>query len=250
VIYEDQHFGNAGAPGVNTPFALSENGETVHLSSGNSGVLSGYRDREDFGASERDVTLGRYMTNDGDVNFAPLSVGTPGSANADPAVASIVITEIMYDPGTNNAREEYVEIYNNSPSPVNLFDEAGLPWRFSSGIDYTLPINTVIPAFGYIVIAKDLDAFGNAYSVVAGTTGLGPYGGQLSDGEALEIAMPGDVDTLGTQYYIRQDRVRYDSKAPWPEGADGGGDALNRLDATAYGNDATNWEAAAPSPGE
>lgn len=34
VFYQDVHFGNAGDPGANTPFALSENGETVYLSSG------------------------------------------------------------------------------------------------------------------------------------------------------------------------------------------------------------------------
>jgi hypothetical protein len=49
VFYEDIDFGDGVNP--DTPFALSENGETVYLSSGLGGVLTGYSDEESFGAS-------------------------------------------------------------------------------------------------------------------------------------------------------------------------------------------------------
>jgi len=90
---------------------------------------------------------------------------------------------------------------------------------------------------------------------------LGPYSGSLSNGgEKLELAMPGDKDELGTQYYIRADRVNYsdgshDEDVPggvdlWPTGPDGGGQSLTRDVMSRYGNDPNNWIAAAPSPGE
>ncbi len=156
----------------------------------------------------------------------------------------------MYDPGSNDSRLEYVELYNYTNTPIALYDEEGIPWRFTAGMDYSFPANTTIAPFSYMIVVKDLDAFENTYDVGNNATVLGPFGGQLSDGGALVLSQPGDTDELGTQYFIRLDRVRYDSKAPWPPSADGEGDALHRINRTAYGNDATNWEGAAPSPGE
>ncbi|HUT29501.1 MAG TPA: lamin tail domain-containing protein, partial [Sedimentisphaerales bacterium] len=62
VFYEDVNFGDQNDAGCILPFALSENGEKVCLSSyldGNNN-LTGYRQVEDFGASESDVSFGRY----------------------------------------------------------------------------------------------------------------------------------------------------------------------------------------------
>jgi hypothetical protein len=87
----------------------------------------------------------------------------------------------------------------------------------------------------------------------------GPYSGHLDNGgEDLELARPGDVDELGTRYYIRVDRVNYsDGSHPdncpggvdlWPVDADGWGMSLGRLYGNRYGNDPNNWTAADPSP--
>ncbi|GAG03337.1 unnamed protein product, partial [marine sediment metagenome] len=99
VFYEDLHFNNPAAPGCYNPFALSENGEQVYLSSAQNGILTGYRNVEDFGASETGVSFGRYYKpNTGNFNFVAMSENTPGSANAYPKVGPIVINEIMYNP--------------------------------------------------------------------------------------------------------------------------------------------------------
>src|SRR5262249_34366381 len=51
--------------------------------------------------------------------------------------------------------------------------------------------------------------------------------------------------------YIDVDVVDYNSQAPWPTGANGSGASLERLNASAFGNDPINWRASpgAPSPG-
>ncbi|MHC4843188.1 MAG: lamin tail domain-containing protein, partial [Planctomycetota bacterium] len=65
VFDQDSHFGDEGNPGCNTAFALSENGESVYLTSGSGGELTGYSEVERLGASERGVTFGRHVTSTG-----------------------------------------------------------------------------------------------------------------------------------------------------------------------------------------
>jgi len=247
VFYQDQHFGSA--------FALSENGETVYLSSGQSGTLTGYRAEEAFGASETDVAFGRFEKSTGTFNFVAMSENTPAEANAYPKVGPIIITELMYHPATGNEGEEYVELHNTTDAAVVLqaYDEGTqttTPWQFTDGIEFEFSLSATIPSNGYLILAKDPAAFGAAYAAPVSVTVLGPYDGQLSNGgEKLEISMPGDVDDLGERQYIRIDRVNYDDEAPWPIEADGGGSSLSRVAPADYGNDVVNWEAAAPTPG-
>jgi hypothetical protein len=108
---------------------------------------------------------------------------------------------------------------------------------------------------------KDKPAFITRYgSMPGGVEVIDDYDGFLSNaGERLQIAMPGDIDELGTRCYIRIDRVTYsDGSHPedcpggidlWPTEADGLGKSLSRKVPDDYGNDVANWEAAEPSPG-
>ncbi|TSA56217.1 MAG: lamin tail domain-containing protein [Planctomycetaceae bacterium] len=129
VLYEDLYFGNANDPGAYEPFALSENGERLYLSSAQNDVLTGYRNVEDFGASETGVSFGRYHKSSTDnYNFVAMDENTPGSANAYPKVGPIVISEIMYHPdwpegsSYTNDQYEYIELHNISAEPVTLYD--------------------------------------------------------------------------------------------------------------------------------
>jgi len=248
VLAEDTHFGTA--------FALSENGETVFLSSALGGVLTGYRVEEDFGASESNVAFGRYEKSTGAINFVAMSTNTPGVGNAYPKVGPVVINEIMYHPASADENEEYIELHNVTGLPVVLgqYDadrDETVAWRFTDGIVFTFPLDTTIPANGYLLVVKDPTRFGAAYSAAGGVTVLGPYDGQLSNaGERLELSMPGDVDGQGERQYIRIDRVNYDDADPWPTGPDGGGTSLTRRQPGEYGNDVANWADASPSPGK
>ncbi len=97
VFTQDDHFGGF--------FGLSENGETAYLTSGldGNGKLTGYREKEDFGASENNVAFGKYQKSTGTYNFVAMNTKTPGGSyegavNDIPKVGPVVISEIMYDP--------------------------------------------------------------------------------------------------------------------------------------------------------
>jgi hypothetical protein len=266
LFYEDANFGEFSAdPGRITGFACSENGDQAYLTSAEGGVLLGYREYEDFGASPTGISFGRYFkASTGNYNFVLMDSNTPGWANSIPKVGPIVINEIMYNPATGIQDEEYIELYNITSGPVTLYDSAeGLPWKFTDGIDYTFPNypGLTIAANGYVLIVKDVAAYMNAYDFPPpGVLILGPYTGALSNGgEKLELSMPGDEDEFGTRYYIRADRVNYSDGSHhkdspngidlWPVEADAGGKSLTRKVPSDYGNDPANWKAAEPSPG-
>lgn len=267
VFYENQTFGNSSAPGCNTPFQLSENGETVYLQSGGNGVLTGYCQEEQFGASVRDVAFGRYCKSTGSFNFVAMSTNTPGYsilpyANAYPKVGPIVITEIMYHPQTN-ADAEYVELQNISDASVTLYDwTMNKSWRFvdnsdDPGLEFYFPGDTPVTmaAGKKILLIKDADAFKAEFgqSSLEGVTYYEWLNGSLSNGsEKPELQMPGDVDEALVQYYIRVDRVSYEDVSPWPVEPDGTGRSLTKKAGSLnlYGNDVINWESVVPSPGK
>jgi hypothetical protein len=265
VFYEDLNFNNVNDLGCFTPFALSENGETVYLTSAQDNELTGYRHSESFGASQTGISFGRYYkSSTNNFNFVAMSENTPGQANSYPKVGPVVINEIMYNPASGNQDEEYIELHNISSEAITLYDYEKLaPWKFTDGIEYEFAFEfpVIIPAGGYLIMAKDPAAFTLRYGVMPdGVQILGPYSGQLSNnGEKVELSAPGEADEYGNRYYIQIDLVNYsDGIHPqdcpggvdlWPVDADSGGLSLSRRVTTEYGNDVANWRAASPSPG-
>jgi len=251
VFEEDNTFGSGEAA---TPFALSENGETLYLSSGWDGELTGYSEEEEFGASATGVSFGRYVTSTGRIDFVSMSSITAGGENTTgPKVGPIVITEIMYHP-LFNGDAEFVEIYNKSEAVVDLFDIEGNPWKFTDGggIDYLFPAEANIPAYSYAVLVKDSGAFeSEGYTSVPGGVQIFEWGGGKLDngGDDVIIAIPGELDG-GARQYIAIDHIEYDDDAPWPVEPDTTGDSLNRINNNNYGNDVANWQSASPSPGQ
>ncbi len=262
VLTQDTNFGQLSTdPGKNQPFALSEYGETVYLTSSHAGQLTGYREQEDFDDSENGVAFGRHQKSTGTHNFVAMSSNTPGAENAYPQIGPVVINEIMYNPASRGQNEEYVELYNITGDTVNLYDANNVPWKFTDGIKFSFPPGTSIPGHGFMLVVNTTPAyFLTKYpSVPGGVQIFGSFKGQLSnDGEKLQLNKTGDVDEFDTQHYIRVDRVSYSDGShpencstidPWPVEADGGGNSLTRLHPALYGNDPNNWQAAAPTPG-
>lgn len=257
VFYEDQSFGAA--------FALSENGETLYLTGGAGGQVTGYQAVQDFDPSDRAVSLGRYLTSTGNMDFVALSAPTPGGPNAAPRVGPIVISEIQYHPGPGNTGDEYIELHNISSQAVVLqsevetetspgvFVQEWVGWAFTDGIDFVFPLGTVIPAGGRLIVAKSPAAFQAAYAALPPTVPvLGPFENDTAlsnGGEKLRLCKPGEQPSGEERRWIRVDQVNYDDAAPWPTEPDGGGDTLQRIIPGVYGNDPANWQAAAPAPG-
>lgn len=271
VLHQDLHFGLAGNPGVYEPFALSENGETIYLSSAQDGSQTGYREVEDFGASLTGISFGRYYkASTGNYNFVAMDHATPGAANAYPKVGPVVISEIMYNPdwltggAYTNDQYEYIELQNMSDESMTLFDfDQGGSWKFTDGIEFEFPADSpvTIPAGDSILVVKSPEAFSYRWPAVSEEKVFGPFDGNLNNaGERLQLSMPGDIDASGRRRYIRVDRVNYSDGShpgnipgsidPWPEAGDGDGKSLSRKILADYGNDPGNWTASAPSPGE
>ena len=273
MFYERPHF--RVNHGNDTPFALSEKGETVYLSFPD--ITSDPKhvsDDRKFGASEDGVSLGRYTTSTGDVKFVAMDSNTPGSLNSYPKVGPIVITEVMYDPN-EGSDAEYVELHNIENYSVNLYVydpcvPGDVNWAFTEGPEFEFPYHTSIDANGYLIVARtdDESDFRDWYSFYDyNTPVLGPFedGTKLSnDGENVEISMPGDLEDpntpSGPHVYVRIDNVRYSDGSqhkdfpgldPWPKGPDeAAGESLHRIDPNLYGDDVNNWEADDFSPGE
>ncbi|MHC4758734.1 MAG: lamin tail domain-containing protein, partial [Planctomycetota bacterium] len=250
----DSYFGDEENPGCNTPFGLSENGEAVYLTSGSGGELTGYSEVEKFGASETSVTFGRHVTSEGKIEFPLMSSSTYNSSNSSPKIGPIVISEIMYNP-EDDGNAEYVELYNNSSSAVNLYDITGNPWKFSDEgrVEYYFDDDANIPGYSYAILVKDKADFDfEGYPAVPGGTQIFEWGeGELSNSsEKIILGKPGDLDNNGIRQYILVDEVEYSDSGSWPTQPDGFGQSLNRISLSQYANDPCNWQNGSPSPGD
>jgi len=267
VLTEDQHFGSDDDPGSYDTFGLSRDGETLFLRSGSEGALTGYSEQVTFGPSEPSVTLGRYQTSTGVVDFVALSTPTPGLENAEPRVGPIVISEIMYHPAVSEDAE-YVELLNATAAAVTLYDfTQSAPWRFTDNpgapsIDVILPADppVTLAPWRYLVLVKDRAVFESVYTVGPDTQIIEWAEGSLDNaGEVLQLSKPGRLDDEDGRSWIAVDRIAYSDGShgssfpggvdPWPTQPDGQGLSLTRIAPGEYGNDPVNWQAATDSAG-
>ncbi len=285
VFYENQF--NPGHD-VPPSFAFNfSNDDELHLSvADGNGNLTGYRTSVDFNASAPGVSFGRFEKSTGDDFVAMKSrtfgVGIPssveqfrlgeGRTNSAPIVGPIVINEIHYHPpeiGTNdNVADEYIELLNTAAFAIQLYDPAYPTnvWRLRNGVDFDFATNMTIPAGGYVLVVSfnptntaALDAFRTKYSLAPSATIVGPYSGKLDNSsDAIELQRFGEqieppAPDAGRVPRILVERVKYSDAAPWPAAADGNtnglGVSLQRRVSNSYGNEATNWIAALPTPG-
>lgn len=255
IFYEDTNFGSSSTD-LNrlTGFGLSDDGETVYLTSATNDVISDYRFKESFGASREGVTLGYYFKpGSGSYNFVAMQNPTQSARNSAPVVGPIVISEIMYNP-TGSAGSEYIELLNITDSPVTLFDNAtGRSWKFTDGIEYEFPrgAGLTMAAGERIILTRNLTDFNASFIPEAGTQVFEWTTGKLSGGgEVLQFGQPGPVNALNEVQFVRVDRVKYDNNSPWPTTPDGGGPSLTKIAENQYGNDYLNWTAATAGPGD
>lgn len=285
VFYENQLDGGAGSL---VPFTFdSVRGDEVWLSAADGlGGLTGFRSVARFGASANGVSFGRYATSVGEDFVAmtqhtfgvsnPVSVTQfrtgAGAANAGPQVGPVVVTEIMYHPVSGSGlaafepkEEEFIELQNITGGAVSLYDPAHLTntWRLGGGIEFVFPGGVTLPAQSHLLVVNfdpatnsaALAAFRTKYAVSNSVPIVGPFDGRLDNsGESIELLRPDTPQAPGAPDagfvpQILVERIVYSPVLPWPTGTDGSGASLQRITATAYGNDPVNWNAEAPTAG-
>jgi hypothetical protein len=219
-------------------FSLSSGGERIYLVNSNQTRVI---DVHPFEGQASGVSSGRFPN--GSPGFQELTTRTPGFANSSPVRRPIVISEIMYNPITSDDDDEYVELHNRSGGAVNLSN-----WRFADGINYTIPDGTVIPANGYLAVAKNIDRLRARHAHLNTTNSVGDYGGTLANGgERLALAMPeyftitngGSVITDAV--YVVVSEVVYQDGGRWGRWSDGGGSSLELIDRDADIRLAPSW---------
>lgn len=252
VFFEDLNFGPMSVdPNVVTGFALSDAGETLHLSSATDNNLTGYRFSRDYGPSQVGETIGYYFKpGTGTYNYVRLQTPTMGSTNAPPRSGPVVVSEVMYNVD-GDEDSEYLELLNISDSVVDLFSsEFNRGWKLDKGIDFEFPPGTSIAPGERMIVTRNAAVFASEFSIPEGTRVFEWSDGKLSNsGDTIELEMPGLLDDEMDVKFIRIDRVNYGTDSPWTPDADGTGLSLGKIIEHHYGNDATNWTALAPSPG-
>ncbi|MCK5804940.1 MAG: lamin tail domain-containing protein, partial [Lentisphaeria bacterium] len=244
-----------------TSFQLSSTGDEVWLFSADTqSNLTGHVHGFEFGAAQNGVSFGRHITTIGEEHFPAQSALSLGATNAEPKVGPIVISEIMYHPadleGTNNVRDEYIELTNISDGSIDLYDST-YTWRIRNAVDYDFPQGTSIPSGSRILVVGfdpldtvTLAAFRAAYGVSPSVPVFGPWSGTLNNGgEEIELKWPDTPNLDGSVPYLLAEEVGYEAVAPWPSSTHGTNQSLRRVDNTLYGDDPANWQAASPSPG-
>ncbi len=223
-------------------FNLSSDGEEVLLvNSTRTRVLDAVRFEGQANGVSRGVAAGSVASGRGQ-GFVELSTPTPGTANSGRLRRDIVINEIMYNPISGDDDDEYVELHNRGTTAVDVGN-----WRFVDGIDYAIPAGRVIPAGGYLVVAKNRTNLLGRYPW-PGDVAVGNYDGQLANGgERIALAMPDySFETNGTfittnVFYIVVDEVTYGDGGKWGQWSDGGGSSLELIDANADNALVANW---------
>lgn len=235
-------------------FGLSEAGDDVYVSSSATpGVLGAFRSAAHFGASAPGVTIGRFTTSTGRVDFVALSKATHAAENAYPLVGPVVINEINYHPLAT--KDEWIEIKNITAATVPLYDPANPAdtWTISDGVDFTFPTGLSLAPGEIMIIVPDTISsadFRTKYGISAGVQVVGGYTGALSNsGEHLALSKPGLPQPDLSVPQILVDDVDYGTATPWPASSDGTGPALARFVEGNYGNDVANWRASTATGG-
>lgn len=271
VVFDERDFNpngewnpEAGQRGENE-FALDgAHGEQLWLMRADpEGNLTHFVDHVNFDPTQVGQTLGRWPQSTDDLY--PMCQPTLGEPNTGPYVGRLVVSEVMYQPadpdgpgGVDPNDLEFVEVYNRTSQPVSLES-----WQIDGGIDFDFGADTAVgPWAALVVLPFDPQNAANSakWSGFCSAYGLDPtdklgfvggYGGNLDDAEArvglLSPAPP--LDELGSLPRALEDEVDYAGTAPWPTGAAGGGDSLQRIAGDLWGNAPESWTAAQPSPG-
>lgn len=232
-------------------FMPAQSGESVYLIQTVNGAATGITAGLTYPAVEAGMSAGIATLSTGNLTRGPLAQATSAAANSDLYMGPVYIAEIHYNP-QDSAEAEYIEIASRSDAAVDLGSPAS--WVVS-GINFTFPVGTTLPAKGRIMLvrAEDIASDTAAYRAALGiptTVPIFAYSGKLSNrGEELVVQTPIIATTAGYAY-TWSDVVLYEDEGAWPLAADGEGSSLVRSDPELAGSDPAAWSAATPTPGK
>jgi hypothetical protein len=230
-----------------------------------------YSDLVEFAPTESSISLGRIPPGEGPM--IPNQSQTFGTANSSARESNLAITEVMYNPISNNDDLEFIEILNRGTTTITLNETATSGWRLRKEVDFpdvvsgsgpNFPANTMLAPGERLVIlhfdpalptnAAKKTVFENTYRVrLNGGAGTNPiikaYGGYTAtmsnnDGtiELQEKVLVG-ADASGNPVYdfVQREILQYEDGGDWPGRADGLGASLERVDPALYSNDSESW---------
>ncbi len=219
-------------------FGLSSGGEALYFRGPDNAII----DAIEFEAQANGIAFGRSP--DGAREFYPLTAQTPGAANAAILVQDIVINELMYKPISRDSDDEFIELFNKGSAAIDLG-----AWRFTAGVTFTFPSNTVIAPGAYLVIARNATNLLAKYPNLNSANTLGNYGGTLGNsGERVALARPDlniSTNNLGqprtNTVYVVVDEVTYRTGGNWGFWANEGGSSLELIDPRSNHRLGHNW---------
>lgn len=169
--------------------------------------------------------------------------------------AEPVVSEIFYHENHGIAAEnpltEWIELHNRTAAAIDLSG-----WQMTSGVSFTFPAASSIPAGGYVVIVADLATFNAAHPTVTGA--FGPWVGKLSNsGEKITLKNAAGVTADSVTYADSGDwamRVRgvldlgHEGWA-WEAMHDGGGMSLELVNPVLGNSEGQNWASSSVAGG-
>lgn len=167
----------------------------------------------------------------GVMSAAAVTLTTLTAVPAQAAATDVVINELMYSAASELDGDEFLELYNNGTTPVDLSG-----WCFS-GITLCFPAGQNIEAGAFLVVGIDAAQFQATYRRPLDAV----YTGKLSNG--------GEKVTLKDATGATIDQVTYSDRDPWPAMADEQGPSLELIDPALENDDPLNWAASAQANG-
>ncbi len=161
----------------------------------------------------------------------------PSPEELDITNSPIAISEIHYHPvGDPDPREEYIELSHRGSSALDL---AG--WRFTRGIRFTFPANSMLQPGERCLVAQDPEAIILKFNLDPNQV----YGPFTDD---TQLSNSGETLRLENAQGQLQEQIRYSDAGKWPAFADGLGGSLQRADLHSDATAPGNWRVARFTP--
>ncbi len=144
---------------------------------------------------------------------------------------NIVINEISYNPSLSFNTDDWIELYNNGKSPVNISG-----WVYKDSDDshiFEIPEGTILDSNAYLVLCVDTSLFKPLFPDVQNFIGNVSFG----------LSGSGELIRLYDDKMNMMDSLVYDDNAPWPTQPDGNGPTLSLLNPELDNTLGENWAA-------